>query len=106
MYQLEVASAGFATFTETITVASGTNPVLHIALDVAGTNQTVKVSATDGLAVITDSATPTTMITQEDINATPGASRTLGMQMITDYVPGAYMTHDMLHIAAATRQAG
>ncbi len=35
VYQLEVASAGFATFTETVTVASGTNPVLHIALDVA-----------------------------------------------------------------------
>ena len=98
VYQLEVASTGFSTFAETITVASGTNPVLHIALDVAGTNQTVKVSGTDGLAVITDSATPTTIITQEDINETPGASRTLGMQMITDYVPGAYMTHDMLHI--------
>ena len=46
----------------------------------------------------TDSATPTTLITRADIDETPGASRTLGMQMITDYVPGAYMTHDMLHM--------
>ena len=98
VYQLEVASTGFSTFTESITVASGTNPVLHIALDLAGANQTVKVNGADSLAVIADSATPTTLITQEDINETPGASRTLGMQMITDYVPGAYMTHDMLHI--------
>ena len=98
VYQLEVAATGFAMFTENITVASGTNPVLHIALDVAGSNQTVLVSGGDGLTVNTDSATPTTLITRAEIDATPGASRTLGMQMITDYVPGAYMTHDMLHI--------
>jgi hypothetical protein len=98
MYQLEVVSTGFATFAETITVASGTNPVLHIILDVAGSNQTVTVNGGDGLAVNTDSATPTTLITRAEIDSTPGASRTLGMQMITDYVPGAYMTHDMLHI--------
>lgn len=98
IYQLEVAAAGFAIFTEPVTVASGTNPVLHIALDVAGSNQTIKVTGENNLAVTTDSATPTTLITQAEINETPGASRTLGMQMITDYVPGAYMVHDMLHI--------
>ena len=32
------------------------------------------------------------------IDQTPGATATTGMQMITDYVPGAYMTHDMLHM--------
>ncbi len=32
------------------------------------------------------------------IDETPGADLTTGMQMITDYVPGAYMTHDMLHM--------
>jgi hypothetical protein len=42
--------------------------------------------------------TPTTLITRADIDQTPGASRTIGMEMITDYVPGAYMTHDMLHM--------
>src|SRR4051812_1477487 len=98
VYQLQVACAGFATFAETVTVASGTNPVLHIALDVAGSNQTVMVNGADGATITTDSATPTTLITRADIEETPGASRTLGMQMITDYVPGAYMTHDMLHI--------
>ena len=45
-----------------------------------------------------DSVTPTTLITRADIDETPGASRTIGMEMITDYVPGAYMTHDMLHM--------
>ncbi len=98
IYELEVASTGFATFNEAVTVVSGTNPVLHIALDVAGANQSVTVHGLDGDEVATDSATPTTLITRGDIDETPGASRTLGMEMITDYVPGAYMTHDMLHM--------
>ena len=45
-----------------------------------------------------DSVTPTTMISREDIERTPGADQTNSMEMITDYVPGAYMTHDMLHM--------
>ena len=34
----------------------------------------------------------------EDIARTPGADQTNSLAMITDYVPGAYMTHDMLHM--------
>ncbi len=97
VYQLEIATTGFATFTETIGVASGTNPVLHIALAVAASSETVKVQGLES-TVATDSATPTTLISRDMIEETPGASRTLGMEMITDYVPGAYMTHDMLHM--------
>ena len=96
-YQLEVEAAGFATVDQLLTVASDTNPVVHIALTIAATNQTVVVQALEG-AVATDSVTPTTLVSRANIDETPGASRTLGMQMITDYVPGAYMTHDMLHM--------
>jgi hypothetical protein len=46
----------------------------------------------------TDSVTPTTMVNRIDIQETPGADRTNGMEMITDYVPAAYVTHDMLHM--------
>ncbi|HUY95745.1 MAG TPA: TonB-dependent receptor plug domain-containing protein, partial [Terracidiphilus sp.] len=52
----------------------------------------------DSAAVSQDTATPTTLISREQIETTPGADRTLGMEMITDFVPGAYMTHDMLHL--------
>ena len=45
-----------------------------------------------------DSVTPTTLINREDIAQTPGADRTNSMAMITDFTPGAYMTHDMLHM--------
>ena len=45
-----------------------------------------------------DTATPTTLITRQTIDETPGADRTIGTEAITDYVPAAYMTHDMLHM--------
>jgi hypothetical protein len=98
VYRLLIAAPGFATITEPLTLASGTNPILHIALQVAAATESVVVdgSADSGLAV--DSVTPTTLITRAMIDETPGASRTIGMEMITDYVPGAYMTHDMLHM--------
>ncbi len=98
IYNLTVEAPGFAEFSEPITLASGTNPVVHIALAVSASTVSVQVHDLDGATVDTDSATPTTLITRADIDETPGASRTLGMQMITDYVPGAYMTHDMLHM--------
>jgi hypothetical protein len=94
VYTLTVSASGFATASESLTVASGTNPVLHVPLAVAAATETVHVHDESS----TDSVTPTTLITRADIDQTPGASRTLGMEMITDYVPGAYMTHDMLHM--------
>ncbi len=98
LYTLDVEAGGFETFTEPLTLASGTNPVVHIALSVGSATVSVQVHGLDGANVTTDTVTPTTLVTRADIDETPGASRTLGMQMITNFVPGAYMTHDMLHI--------
>jgi len=95
LYQLTIAAPGFESVIESLTVDSGTSPVLHIPLSVAGATQSVVVSGTASAA---DSVTPTTLITRAMIDQTPGANMTTGMQMITDYVPGAYMTHDMLHM--------
>ena len=98
VYRLTIASTGFATITQPLTIASGTNPILHIMLPVAPATQTVVVEGSQTSLSAADSVTPTTLITRADIDLTPGASRTIGMEMITDYVPGAYMTHDMLHM--------
>jgi len=95
VYRLRVAASGFATLSQPVTVASGTNPILHLPLSIGADAQTVVVH---GSAVSADSVTPTTLIARQQIDQTPGASRTIGMEMITDYVPGAYMTHDMLHM--------
>jgi len=98
VYRLKVTAAGFAAAEQTFTIASGTNPVLHIALAVAPASQTIVVQGLETSLSASDSVTPTTLITRAEIEQTPGASRTLGMEMITSYVPGAYMTHDMLHM--------
>ncbi len=98
VYRLQVAAPGFSTVSQPLTVASGTNPVLHIPLTLAAAAQTVVVQGSADTVAAADSVTPTTLISREQIDQTPGASRTIGMQMITDYVPGAYMTHDMLHM--------
>jgi TonB dependent receptor/TonB-dependent Receptor Plug Domain len=66
-------------------------------LAVAGVNESVVVPEIVGAAT-TDSVTPTTMVSRTQIQQTPGADRTNGMEMITDYVPATYMTHDMLHM--------
>ncbi len=98
VYRVEIVAPGFATVAQPVTLASGTNPILHIALPVAAANETVVVQESANSGMTVDSVTPTTLITRAMIEETPGASRTLGMEMITDYVPGAYMTHDMLHM--------
>src|SRR4030081_3104972 len=96
-YSVSVASQGFAQTSQDVTVVSGTVPVVHFLLKVATTNANVTVSASPA-AVSADSATPTTLVSRLDVERTPGADRTNSLAMITDYVPGAYITHDQLHI--------
>jgi len=96
-YSVSVASQGFAQTTQDVTVISGSVPVVHFQLHVASANEKVTVSAAPAV-VATDSATPTTLVSRVDIERTPGADRTNSLAMITDYVPGAYVTHDMLHM--------
>ena len=95
VYMLTVSAAGFATSTQELTIASGTNPVIHVPLAVGAESQTVVV---EGGSSAPDTVTPATLVTSQMVEVTPGADRTLGTEMITDFVPGAYMTHDMLHM--------
>jgi hypothetical protein len=96
-YFVTAAQPGFDTAKQGITVASNTSPILHFELAVGSVQQSVTVETNSSQANV-DSITPTTLISREDIARTPGADRTNSMAMITDYVPGAYMTHDMLHM--------
>ncbi len=96
-YSISVASPGFAQTAQDVTVISGTVPVVHFQLQVATSTAQITVSAAPEVAP-TDSATPITLVGQLDIERTPGADRTNSLAMITNYVPGAYVTHDMLHM--------
>jgi TonB dependent receptor/Carboxypeptidase regulatory-like domain/TonB-dependent Receptor Plug Domain len=96
-YAISVASPGFTQTEQTIEIASGSAPVVHFQLRVASAKETVDVA--ENLEVVpTSSATPTTLVSRLDIERTPGASHSNSMAMITNYVPGAYVTHDQLHI--------
>jgi outer membrane cobalamin receptor len=96
-YQLTVDHAGFEGSKQTITIASDTSSILHVPLRISAVNQTEVVSAQAEVTTV-DSVTPTTLLDRQDIARTPGANRTNSLQMITDYVPGSYYTHDQLHI--------
>jgi hypothetical protein len=96
-YKITVAQAKFTTAEQTVTVVSNASPILHFQLEIASVNQSAVVIGR-AEAVSMDSVTPTTLIDRADIAQTPGADRTNSMAMITDYTPGAYVTHDMLHM--------
>jgi TonB dependent receptor/Carboxypeptidase regulatory-like domain/TonB-dependent Receptor Plug Domain len=96
-YVITVSQNGFATIHQPVSLASDTSPILHFELLVAAVNESIAVTDQPEAANI-DSVTPTTTINRQDIERTPGANRAYGMEMITDYVPGSYMTHDMLHM--------
>jgi hypothetical protein len=95
VYQLQVGAAGFAKVTEDVTIASGTNPVVHVAMPIATDAESVVV---EGSTSQVDSVTPVTLVSRQMIEQTPGASRATSFAAITDYVPGATMCHDMLHL--------
>jgi hypothetical protein len=96
-YVVTVTKDGFAAQERRITVLSGTAPVLHVELQVATQTQSITVTS-EAPPAQTESVTPTTLTTQQQIMQTPGASKSNSLAMITDYVPGAYYTHDQLHI--------
>ena len=96
-YTVSISHTGFQPLQQTLTVLSGTSPILHFELQLGTVSQSVTVTSPTQAANV-DTITPTTLVDRLDIALTPGADRTNSMAMITDYVPGAYMTHDMLHM--------
>ncbi len=96
-YSVTVSSKGFRQVQQDVIVQSDTSPVLHFSLAVAGATENIEVSELP-VEATTETFTPTTTLNRIDIQETPGADRTNGMEMLTDYVPAAYMVHDMLHM--------
>ena len=96
-YVVTVAGVGFEQSQQNVMVISGSQPVLHFALNIAGAKETVEVTSTPE-TIPTDTATTTTVVNRREIARTPGADRSNSLAMITDYVPGAYIAHDQLHM--------
>ncbi len=96
-YTVTVTMPNFQQEQQNVVVGSGTNPVLHFQLALAGVTEKTVVTGEPVTAAV-DSVTTTTLLDRLDVQETPGASRTNSLALITDYVPGAYITHDQLHI--------
>jgi hypothetical protein len=104
-YRLSVARKGFTPFTEPVTVESGYFPSPRILLVRRVELATVTVSALAQAPPVVASATPITLVSQTDIQRTPGADRSNSLAMITSYVPGAYVVHDQLHVRGGHQTA-
>lgn len=96
-YSLTVSAQGFQVMNQSITVSSGSAPILHFPLEIAASKQSVSVSAAPEV-INTQASSAQTTVGSERIVRTPGADRTNSLAMVTDYVPGAYMVHDQLHV--------
>ncbi|HEV3038987.1 MAG TPA: TonB-dependent receptor [Candidatus Angelobacter sp.] len=96
-YQVTVESKGFSKLQQAITVSSGNVEELHFALAVGPIEQTVEVSGA-AETVHPTSSTPQVLVSREQIANTPGTDRSGSLSFITDYVPGAYVVHDQLHV--------
>jgi outer membrane receptor protein involved in Fe transport len=96
-YEVSVSAPNFAPFQQQITVTSGKSPVFHFQLEIAQLKQTIEVSGAVS-KLSTQSSTVQTAVSTQEIAQTPGADQTNSLAMITDYVPAAYMVHDMLHM--------
>ena len=96
-YDVTIISHGFNGAQQSVTVSSGNVQEMHFALALAQRQETVEVS---GAPEMVDPSSPVsqTLVSRGDIAETPGADRTNSMAMITDYVPGASMVHDQLHV--------
>ncbi|MGH9774630.1 MAG: TonB-dependent receptor [Candidatus Acidiferrales bacterium] len=96
-YTLTVSHDAFDTLSQSITLLSGSAPILHFPLQIAAHHESVTVSA-EAPSAQTESVTPTTTVDLVQIARTPGADQTNSLAMITNFVPGAYLTHDQLHV--------
>jgi outer membrane cobalamin receptor len=96
-YTVTVTDPAFAGQEHRVTVLSGTAPILHFEMHIASQIQSVTVSA-EAAPGQTESVTPTTLVDRQQIQETPGATRTNSLAMIADYLPGSYFTHDQLHV--------
>src|SRR5712692_5019735 len=102
-YSVSLNDSNFAADQQGVAVLSGTAPILHFELRLPTQNQTVVVSAD---AAQTETVTPTSLVDRLQIQETPGAARANSLAMITNYVPGSYLTHDQSRGGDGLRLSG
>src|SRR5437899_11754225 len=80
-YTVAVSDADFVADTQSVSVLSGTAPILHFELRLPTQSETVLVSADTAQ---TETVTPSTLVDRLQIQETPGAARTNSLAMLTN----------------------
>jgi outer membrane receptor protein involved in Fe transport len=96
-YIVDVSAQGFQPMQQQLAITADKPPVLHVQLALASITSSVEVSGATG-KLDTLESTVQTMVTPKEIQQTAGADQTSSLAMITNFTPGAYMVHDMLHM--------
>lgn len=96
-YVATIEAPGFAKSKIAVNVVSDYVQELHAPLAIAASSQEIDVVG-DGADAYASSSAPATNISRSDIARTPGADRTNSLAFITDYIPGATVVHDQLHV--------
>lgn len=96
-YAVRITRDGFRDFEQIFTVAADTAPLLHFPMQLAAVAERVEVFDTPD-QTYPDSPSAPVSLNREDVATTPGARRATSLDLITNFVPGAYIVHDQLHI--------
>jgi len=96
-YIVSVDASGFHADERRVQVIPSGVAEVHIPLEIAQANQSIEVSA-QVPPVDTQSSSSSTVIDRQTIAVTPGAERSNSLAAVTNYVPGAFMVHDQLHL--------
>src|SRR5262249_1925503 len=96
-YTVTIAVPGFAPEEQKLELTSSRDGKLHFVLKMAQAGETIEVRD-QPVMVNPESSTTQSVISRQDIASTPGADQSNSMAMITSFVPGSYMVHDLLHI--------
>ena len=96
-YQATVSAQGFQTLQKALAVTAGKSPVVHLQLEIAQLSETIEVAGAAS-KLKTQTSTVQTLVAPTEIAQTAGADQTNSLAMITNFTPGAYMVHDMLHM--------
>src|SRR5215469_18338889 len=96
-YTITVVAPGFDTQSEVLQLVSGSAPILHIKMSIttAKSDLTVTASPED---LNPDSPRRDILIDQRQISRYAGVDSSNSFKIITEFVPGAYMVHDQLHV--------
>lgn len=103
-YTITANATGFQRLIEKVEVHAIGNAVVHLQMRLAAVRQSVTVSGAPA-TLETETSTTQTVVSSKEITQTPGASLANSMAMITDFVPGATMVHDMLHVRGGHQES-